>query len=124
LKIELRKVPFNKSDFETSLNNVVMKGSFYKETPNIAKIEAILSGEVEVECVKCLKPFTKKIEEKLKLIITDRVYSGFDNEYDVIEINSNIIDFDDIITSEIESVKLEYNNICEECKKSDLDLEI
>jgi uncharacterized metal-binding protein YceD (DUF177 family) len=124
LKIELRKVPFNKSDFETSFENVVMKGSFYKETPNIAKIEAILSGEVEVECVKCLKPFTKKIEEKLKLIITDRVYNGFDDEYDVIEINSNIIDFDDIITSEIESIKLDYNNICEECKKSDLDLEI
>jgi len=124
LKIELRKVPFNKSDFETSLNDIKLKGSFYKETPNIAKIEAILSGEVEVECVKCLNNFTKKVEEKLKLIITDRVYNGFDDEYDVIEINSNIIDFDDIITSEIESIKLEYNNICEKCKESNLDLEI
>ena len=124
MKIELRKVPFNKSDFETSLNDIKLKGSFYKETPNIAKIEAILSGEVEVECVKCLNNFTKKVEEKLKLIITDRVYNGFDDEYDVIEINSNIIDFDDIITSEIESIKLEYNNICEKCKESNLDLEI
>jgi len=124
LKIELRKVPFNKSDFETSLNDIVMKGSFYKETPNIAKIDATLSGEVEVECVKCLNHFTKEIDEKLKLIVTDRVYSGFDEEYDVIEINSNIIDFDDIITSEIESVKLEYDNICEKCKESNLDLEI
>jgi len=124
LKIELRKIPFTKSDFETSLNNVVIKGSFYKETPNIAKVDAILNGKVEVECVKCLQHFTKKIEEKLKLIITDRVYNGFDNEYDVIEINSNFIDFDDIITSEIESEKLEYNNICEKCKESNLDLEI
>jgi uncharacterized metal-binding protein YceD (DUF177 family) len=124
LKIELRKVPFNKSEFETSFNNIVMKGSFYKESPNIAKIDAVLSGKVEVECVKCLQPFLKKVDEKLKLIITDRIYSGFDKEYDVIEINSNIIDFNDIITSEIESVKLEYNNICEKCKESDLDLEI
>jgi len=124
LKIELRKIPFNKSDFETSLNDIKLKGSFYKETPNIAKIEAILSGEVEVECVKCLNNFTKKVEEELKLIITDRVYNGFDDEYDVIEINSNIIDFDDIITSEIESIKLEYDNICEKCKESNLDLEI
>ena len=124
MKIELRKIPFNKSDFETSLNDIKFKGSFYKETPNIAKIEAILSGEVEVECVKCLNNFTKKVEEELKLIITDRVYNGFDDEYDVIEINSNIIDFDDIITSEIESIKLEYDNICEKCKESNLDLEI
>jgi len=124
LKIELRKIPFNKSDFETSLNDVVIKGIFYKETPNIAKIEAILNGEVEVKCVKCLEYFTKKVEDELKLIITDRVYNGFNNEYDVIEINSNIVDFDDIITSEIESYKLEYDNICEECKESDIDLEI
>jgi len=124
LKIELKKIPFNKSDFETSLNDIDLKGSFYKETPNIAKVEAILNGEVEVECVKCLESFTRKIEEKLKLIITDKVYSGFDKEYDIIEINSNIIDFDDIITSEIESIKLDYYNICEKCKESNLDLEI
>ena len=124
MKIELKKIPFNKGEFETSLNNVKLKGSFYKETPNIAKIEAILSGEVEVECVKCLENFTKQVNEELKLIITDRVYNGFDEEYDVIEINSNIIDFDDIITSEIESIKLDYDNICEKCKESNLDLEI
>jgi uncharacterized metal-binding protein YceD (DUF177 family) len=124
LKIELKKIPFNESDFKTSFENVVMKGSFYKETPNIVKIDAVLSGEVEVKCVKCLKPFTKKIEEKLKLIITDRIYNGFDDNYDVIEINSNIIDFDDIIMSEIESIKLDYENICEECKESNLDFEI
>jgi uncharacterized metal-binding protein YceD (DUF177 family) len=124
LKIELKKIPFNKSDFETSLNGVVMKGSFFKETPNIAKIEAILSGEVEVECVKCLENFKKKVDEKLKFIITDRVYNGFDEEYDIIEINSNIIDFDDIITSEIESIKLDYDNICQKCRESNLDFEI
>ena len=124
MKIELRKIPFTKSDFEASLNNIVIKGSFYKETPNIAKVDAILNGEVEVKCVKCLDNFTRKVEENLKLIITDRVYNGFDNEYDIIEINSNIIDFDDIITSEIESIKLDYDNICEKCKESNLDLEI
>jgi uncharacterized metal-binding protein YceD (DUF177 family) len=124
LKIEIKKIPFAKRDFETSLNNVTMKGSFYKETPNIIKIDATLTGEVEVECIKCLENFTKKIDEKLKLIITDRVYNGFDEEYDVIEINSNIIDFDDIITSEIESIKLDYDNICQKCKESNIDFEI
>ena len=124
MKIALRKIPFNPNNFTTELDGITLKGTFFRETPNIAKIEAVLDGEVEVECVKCLKNFTRKIDEKLKLIITDRVYNGFDEEFDVIEIDSNIVDFDEIISSEIESIKLEYDNICEECKNSNLELEI
>ncbi|RUM55646.1 MAG: hypothetical protein DSY40_03665 [Nautilia sp.] len=123
MKIALKKIPFNKSDFETKLDNLTLKGIFFKEDNNSAKIEATLSGEVEVECIKCLSPFKREINEELKLIITDRVYNGFDEEYDIVEIDSNIIDFDDIITSEIESIKLEYN-ICDKCKDSNLDVEI
>jgi len=123
LKIALKKIPFNKSDFETKLDNLILKGTFFKEDNNSAKIDATLKGEIEVECIKCLSPFKREINEELKLIITDKIYNGFDEEYDIIEIDSNIIDFDDIITSEIESIKLEYN-ICEKCKNSNLDVEI
>ena len=123
MKIALKKIPFNKSDFETKLDNLILKGTFFKEDNNSAKIDATLKGEIEVECIKCLSPFKREINEELKLIITDRIYNGFDEEYDIIEIDSNIIDFDDIITSEIESIKLEYN-ICEKCKNSNLDVEI
>ena len=123
MKIALKKIPFNKSDFETKLDNLILKGTFFKEDNNSAKIDATLKGEIEVECIKCLSPFKREINEELKLIITDKIYNGFDEEYDIIEIDSNIIDFDDIITSEIESIKLEYN-ICEKCKNSNLDVEI
>jgi len=116
LKIELRKIPFNEKEFQTSFKNVELKGVFYKENHNLAKIEATLSGEIEVDCNICATTFTKKINETLKLIITDKIYNGFDDEYDVIEIFSNIIDFDDIITSEIESIKLDFDNICDNCK--------
>ena len=116
MKIELRKIPVNKTEFETSFNNILLKGIFYKENQNLANIEATLSGEIEVDCNRCASPFTREINENLKLIITDRIYNGFDEEYDVIEIFSNIIDFDYIITSEIESIKLDFENICDSCK--------
>ena len=118
MKIELRKIPFNKKEFETSCNDILLKGIFYKENPNLAKIEATLSGEIKVDCNICATPFIREINEKLKLIVTDKIYNGFDEEYDVIEIFSNIIDFDDIITSEIESIKLDFENICNKCKNS------
>ena len=123
MKIEFRKIPFQKKEFQTDFQNLTLKGVFFKETPNIAKIEAILNGEIEVECIKCASPFIKTINEELKLIITDRVFNGFDEIYDVIEINSNIIDFDDIITSEIESEKLDFENICSKCKTEEINLE-
>ena len=110
MKIEFRKIPFQKKEFQTDFQNLKLKGVFFKETPNIAKIEAILNGEIEVECIRCTSPLIKTINEELKLIITDRVFNGFDEIYDVIEINSNIVDFDDIITSEIESEKLDFEN--------------
>ena len=123
MKIELRKIPFEKREFETSFSGLTLKGIFYKENQNIAKIEANLSGEIEVDCIKCATPFMREIDEDLKLIITDRIYNGFDEEFDVIEINSQIIDFDDIITSEIESIKLDFSNVCDNCT-DDIDLEI
>jgi hypothetical protein len=116
LKIELRKIPFNPKEFETEFNGLKLKGVFFKEKQNLAKIEAKLSGKIEVDCNKCADSFIKNIDEDLKLIITDKIYNGFDEIYDVIEINSNIIDFDDIIMSEIESHKLDFENICEKCK--------
>jgi uncharacterized metal-binding protein YceD (DUF177 family) len=118
LKIELKKIPFNPKDFRAEFNGIVLEGIFYKETPNIAKIEANLHGKVEVDCNRCAESFEKEINEDLKLIITDKIFNGFDENYDVIEINSNIVDFDDIISSEIESIKLDFENICKNCKDS------
>ena len=116
MKIELKKIPFNPKEFETSFEGLTLKGVFYKENHNLAKVEATLSGDIEVICNRCADTFIKNIDEKLKLIITDKIYNGFDDEYDVIEIFSQFIDFDDIITSEIESHKLDFENICNNCK--------
>jgi len=116
LKIDFKKIPFNPKEFETSFENLNLKGIFYKENQNIIKIEAKLSGDILVDCVKCANSFYKKIDDKLKLIITNKIYNGFDDEFDVIEIFSQFIDFDDIITSEIESIKLDFENICQNCQ--------
>ena len=122
MKIEIKKIPFEKREFETEFQNVRLKGIFYKENQNLVKIEANLSGNSEVECIKCASTFERTIDENLKLIITDKIYNGFDEEYDVIEIPSQIIDFNDIISSEIESIKLDFENICNNCNKIDLEI--
>ncbi len=122
MKIEIKKIPLEKREFETEFQNVQLKGIFYKENQNLVKIEANINGNIEVECVKCASTFNRTINEDLKLIITDKIYNGFDEEYDVIEIPSQIIDFNDIISSEIESIKLDFENVCDNCHEIDLEI--
>jgi uncharacterized metal-binding protein YceD (DUF177 family) len=120
MKIEFRKVPFKESEFNANYENITLIGVFYKENSNLVKLHSTLKGDVEVSCIKCLNNFKINIEEKLNLILTDRVYDGFNDDYDVIEINNSSIDFDEIIKSEIESIKNDYN-ICEKCINNEID---
>jgi uncharacterized metal-binding protein YceD (DUF177 family) len=120
MKIEFRKVPFKESEFNTSYEDLTLNGIFYKENPHLVKLNGSLKGKVEVSCIKCLNNFTIDIDEKLNLILTDRVFDGFDEEYDVIEIENSFINFDEIIISEIESIKSDYN-ICESCENKEID---
>jgi len=120
MKIEFRKVPFKESEFNTSYENLALNGIFYKENPHLVKLNSSLKGEVEVSCIKCLENFVREVDEELNLILTDRVFDGFDEQYDVIEIENSFIDFDEILKSEIESIKSDYN-VCDKCKNSEID---
>jgi len=76
-----------------------------------------LSGDIEVECVKCLKPFRKHIDEDIKFKVVKPPFNGFDEEYDIIE--QEKLNIDEIIKSEAESIKNDFSNICESCKNKE-----
>ncbi|WP_456479823.1 hypothetical protein [Nautilia sp.] len=83
-------------------------------------IEGELKGSVEVECIKCLNTFNKDVNEKIKFKIVKPPYRGFDEEYDIIEMEN--FDPVELLKSEIESIKNDYN-ICESCKKEEFNKE-
>ena len=83
-------------------------------------IEGKLQGNIEVECIKCLKKFKKNINEDVKFKIVTSPYKGFDEEYDIIEMEK--FDIEEILKSEIESIKNDYN-VCDECKKEEFNKE-
>jgi len=80
-----------------------------------------LSGDIEVECVKCLKPFMRHIDEDIKFKIVKPPYEGFDEEYDIIE--QEKLDIDEILNSEIESIKNDFSNICKSCENEEFNKE-
>ncbi|HRN00585.1 MAG TPA: hypothetical protein PKY07_07090, partial [Aliarcobacter cryaerophilus] len=77
-------------------------------------IEASLIGNIEIDCSRCGALDTLVVNEELKLLLSDGVFKGDEDEFLVIEIENSLIDFDEIIQSEVNSIKSDYL-LCKDC---------
>jgi hypothetical protein len=116
MKIEFRKIPLQPSDFELYYDSVKFSGTFSKISPKLVKIEGALQGPCEVECYKCGQSFTKDLDDEVNFLVSDGVYSNKSDEEElvVIETSNHILDFDELLHSEIESFRSEYFS-CDTC---------
>jgi len=85
------------------------------------KLEATLSGEIDLICYRCGKDFKKELKSPLNLTITNRVIETSD-DLDIIEFLDGVIDLDFILKSEISSIQ-NYYNLCEGCKTQNKEFE-
>ncbi len=110
MQIEFRKVPFTAKEFITELDSVKLEGTFCKMSPTLTKVEATLVGPTSVDCCRCGVEYTIELNENLEFLLSNRVYED-DSELEnlVIEIENDIIDFDELIESEISSIRSDYH---------------
>ncbi len=120
MKIEFRKVPNTLKEFQFDYDSVKIEGTFCKISPSLVKIDGILSGNASIMCSRCGEDDTVILNEKLDFLLSDGIYKANSSDSDelVIEIEDNIIDFDEIIQSEISSICSDYH-ICAKCANSD-----
>jgi len=125
VKIEFRKIPLDESEFEISSNSVKFLGTFSKISSKLAKINSKLIGKCDVDCCKCGTTFTIPVNTEVKFLVSDGIYSSEqdEEEFVIIEVEEHLMDFDEILHSEIESLKSEYH-ICDTCKNNDELVEI
>ncbi len=116
MKIEFKKVGFNKKEIKIDNKNLKLEGKIVRDNKDLVDLDATLKGEVEVECRRCGKEFSIPMNEKLKIKLSDGIYRGSLEEADVVEFYDGAIDFDELIESEKESLRLDYH-LCDECKK-------
>jgi uncharacterized metal-binding protein YceD (DUF177 family) len=116
MKIEFRKVPFTPKEFKTESNSVKIEGTFCKISPSLVKIDSKLTGNTTVNCIRCGEEDTITLNENMNFLLSDGIYKS-DSHNDE-EIDDNIIDFDEIIESEISSIYTDYH-ICSNCADSD-----
>ena len=114
MKIEFRKVPQTPKELEVEYNSVKIEGTFCKISQSLVKVDAVLLGNTDIDCCRCGITEIIEVNEELHLLLSDGVYNKDESEYLVIEVENNLIDFDEIIESELNSIKSDYH-ICKDC---------
>ena len=114
MKIEFKKVPQITKELEVIYDSVKIEGTFCRISQSLVKVEAVLKGNTDIDCCRCGTTEVIEVEEELKLLLSDGIYKNDESEYLVIELDNSLIDFDEIIESELNSIKSECY-ICEKC---------
>ncbi len=116
MKIEFRKVPQTTKELEFDYNSVKIEGTFCKISQSLTKFEANLSGTTDIDCCRCGKTDEVTLNENLEFLISDGIFKGKESDDLVIEVENGVIDFDEIIESELQSIKTDYY-LCEDCSQ-------
>jgi len=100
---------------------VLSGGNFFRD---MAKDLGMSLYEFD-QFVKKNPDYDYKLDEKQVFILSDGIFSSNDEKEDeiVIEIDNHIVDFNEILNSELESINSDYH-ICEDCKTNDKFVEI
>ncbi|GGD42119.1 hypothetical protein GCM10012288_15400 [Malaciobacter pacificus] len=122
MKIEFRKVPSTPKELVVEIDSVKIEGTFCKISQSLVKIDAELTGNTDIDCCRCGKTEFIEVDETLNFLLSDGIYKNNESEELVIEIENSLIDFNDIIESELNSIKSDYF-ICEECSQINDDFE-
>jgi uncharacterized metal-binding protein YceD (DUF177 family) len=117
MNIPFRRITKTPTEFNVNFEGVTLRGDVTFKERNLALLQARLSGEMILTCDICAEDFATMLNEKIELLISNGVYKGFNETYDVVEIEETL-DFDAFMHSEIELVKNDYHS-CNNCKNQE-----
>lgn len=121
MKIEFRKIGFDKKPFSLDLKSddftININGSIYREQSGVRggliKLDSTMSGTIKLVCDISGEEFIKNIDEKVIIFVKNGYYeeTHIDENLAVVEVFDNFIDLDSIFLGEIESLKLDYHRL-------------
>lgn len=125
MRIEFRKITNKPKPVHVILNNrknnelcenenIELEGEILKLDAKIVKFCGKMKGNLQLVCAISGQEFTKQIDEELVLYFSDGIWETQNqskniDSLDIIEFFDGYIDFGFILTSEIESIRLDYN---------------
>ena len=118
MKIILRKVGRTPLDFEVKSDEITIKGYLQYDANKLILLKAKLSGKISTDCDVCAEEFKLDIDEDIEFFISDGIYEKHEDALlDVVESFDSTVEIEDLMNSEIELIKSDYNS-CKNCKNS------
>ncbi len=116
MKINLIKVTQTPVDFDEKSDKMAFKGYLQYDANKLILLKAKLSGKINTDCNLCADEFELDVNEEIEFYLNSGIYKG-KNEVllDVVECFDSIVDLQEILNSEIELIKSDYNT-CKNCK--------
>ena len=112
MKIDLEKLPKERKDFSVKLSGEFGEaeffGSYFKEGSFLV-INGAVKGDISVTCDVSGEQFNDSLDEQIKIKAVKGSYKGFDEEYDIIECDSGIFDFEAFLEDEIKMFQNDYH---------------
>jgi hypothetical protein len=112
MRLEVTKPFQGKRELVCEIKNddatVVFRGINYKDGSFLV-VEGNLTGKIKVICDSSGDDFFDDINEELAIKFTHGLHDGFDKKYDIIETDTDTVDFKLFLTDEIESFKLGFH---------------
>ena len=117
MKIAFDKVGPTAKPIEAYSNGVRIEGTLQKSGYHQVTLDALLYGELELDCDRCGKSYAQAIDSRLQLKLSD-VFSKDKDDLDIIEFLDGEIDILYILQSEIASIQSSYH-YCSNCDNND-----
>jgi hypothetical protein len=118
MNVTLRKVGKTPLDFEVKADEITFKGYLQYYANKLILLKAKLSGKITTDCDICAEEFILDVDEDIEFFVSDGIYEKEeDSILDVVESFDSTVEIEEIMNSEIELIKSDYNS-CENCKSS------
>jgi len=115
MKLSFRTLSSDEQLFNEKFEGIVFNGTVRKKRGQLAFLNANITGNILLTCDRCGEEFEETLNEKQEMLISDGIFDGSDESYDIIEAENGLIDFELILQSELNLFKGDYH-YCEKCK--------
>lgn len=116
MKIPFRKIGTSSQEFHIHENDADFKGALIHHQRSLIMLNGHIKGTLNVTCDICAENFDTILDEKLTFLLSDGIFNGHDEDYDVVESLNGIIEIDELLSSELESIRSDYHR-CPDCQQ-------
>jgi len=115
MRIPFRRVSTEPQSFVLEKKGLKMEGTLRRYQSTLVLMEATIKGTLGVDCFRCGESFDIMPDENVEILISDGVFHGQDETYDVVEMYDGVIDLDTVFESEIALIESDFH-ACDQCR--------